>query len=204
VPVGVDKRRAVAAPEGLVGLAADRGAGGASLCGDGVDLLGRADVERQRHSAPAEGVLDAAVLGERGAVPQRQHHVAGLKEDDVVVGLGAARPAQGLVETARAGQVAHAEGDHADSLSHATSMAHFVSPLRPGLAGGTSACARPTGDTVAMIGRLLVAFCAFAALAAPSTASATHEHEDAPHGITTQGAAAVTARHDLARFVFGA
>jgi uncharacterized protein YggE len=41
------------------------------------------------------------------------------------------------------------------------------------------------------------------ALAAPSPALANHE-DGASHGITTQGAALVTAKHDLARFTFGA
>ena len=119
VTLGIDEERAVAAPERLGGLAADRRSGGACLLRDGVDLLRRADVVGEGHASPPAGVLDGAVLRQPGAVPQRDHHVACLEEDDVVLGLGAGHPAQGLVEAARTGQVADAQRDQADSLSHA-------------------------------------------------------------------------------------
>src|SRR4249919_3382394 len=69
VAVWVEEERAVAAPERLGRLAADRRAGGARLLGHGVDLGRRAEVERQRDAAPAAAVLDATVLGEPSPVP---------------------------------------------------------------------------------------------------------------------------------------
>ena len=42
------------------------------------------------------------------------------------------------------------------------------------------------------------------ALAAPSPASATHQDDHPAQGITTQGAANLTAPHDIAHFTFGA
>ena len=75
------------------------------------------------HAAPAAGVLDAAVRGEPGAVPERHDHVARLEEDDVVVGRGARLPAEGLVEAARAAEVAYAERDQSNALSHAAQFA---------------------------------------------------------------------------------
>src|SRR6188768_2285240 len=86
VAVGVDEDAAVAAPEGLRRLAADPRAGGAGFFDHGVDLGGGAEVERQSDAAPAAAVLDAAVLGEAGPVPERDDHLAGLEEDDVVAG----------------------------------------------------------------------------------------------------------------------
>jgi uncharacterized protein YggE len=54
-----------------------------------------------------------------------------------------------------------------------------------------------------MTRRPLTAVLAALALTAPSPALANHE-DGAPHGITTQGAAILTAKHDIARFTFGA
>ena len=65
---------------------------------------------RERDAAPAAGVLDAAVLREPRAVPEREHHVAGLEEDDVVVGRGARLPAERLVEAPCARKVARRRG----------------------------------------------------------------------------------------------
>src|SRR5262245_30616132 len=111
VAIGVEEDRAVAAPEGLGRLATDRRAGGAGLLDRGVDRIRRADVERQRDAAPAATILDAAVLGKSGAVPERDDHATGLEKDDIVAGLGARRPAERLVEAARPAQIRHAERD---------------------------------------------------------------------------------------------
>ena len=119
VALGVDHHRGVAAPEGLLGLATDRGARRACLLGGRVDLLARAEVQRQRDPAPAGRVLHATVRGELGAVPEREHHVARLEEDDVVAGLGSGLPAERLVEAARAGELARAESDRIYPLFHA-------------------------------------------------------------------------------------
>ncbi len=43
------------------------------------------------------GSLDARILGELRAIPERDDHAAGLEEDDVVV-RAAALPAQCLIE----------------------------------------------------------------------------------------------------------
>jgi len=71
-------------------------------------------------AASTRRVLDAAVLGQPGPVPERQHHVAGLEEDDVVAGLGPGRPSQSFVEGPGPLQVGDAEGDDADPLLHIT------------------------------------------------------------------------------------
>ena len=85
-PSGSMKTAGVAAPEGLGGLAADRRPGRARLA--------RSPRRPRRVSAtlwarvtppqPPES-CDGAVLGELGPVPEREHHPAGLEEDDVVV-----------------------------------------------------------------------------------------------------------------------
>jgi hypothetical protein len=53
-----------------------------------------------------------------GTVPERDDHLAGLEEDDVVFGLGTGPPAQLFVEAARPPEVAHAERDQVDALLH--------------------------------------------------------------------------------------
>ena len=73
---------------------------------------------RQRDAAPAARVLDAAVLRELIAAPERHDHPSRLEEDDVVVRLGAGRPAERLVEGARPGEIADAERDEAEALLH--------------------------------------------------------------------------------------
>src|SRR4051794_37385320 len=116
VPVGVEEEPRVAAPERRCALAADPPPGGARLLDHGVDLGRRADVVGERHAAPAAAVLDHAVLGKSGAVPERDHQSAGLEEHDVVGRRGAAGPAEALVERPRAGEVADAERYEADAL----------------------------------------------------------------------------------------
>src|SRR5262245_50477915 len=118
VALGVDEDAAVAAPEGLAGLAADPRAGGASVLDRRGDLGRRAEAERQRHAAPAATVLDAAVLSETGPVPEGEDHFAGLEEGDVVLGSGAGGPADPLVESTRPVEVRDPEGDQGDSLFH--------------------------------------------------------------------------------------
>src|SRR4029077_17742334 len=116
--IGVQEHRAVAAPKRLSRLASDACAGRACLLHDRIDLLARSGVERQRHTAPPLGVLDAAVLGELRAIPQREHHLTSLKEHHVVALIGARRPAERLIKPAGTLQIAYAQGDHADSLGH--------------------------------------------------------------------------------------
>jgi hypothetical protein len=58
-------------------------------------------------------VLDDRVLGELVAAPERHDHAARLEEDDVVGGRSARCPAERLVETASALEVADAECDEA-------------------------------------------------------------------------------------------
>src|SRR5205807_9733358 len=118
VAARVDAEGDVAAPERRRQLAPDIRARGARLLGVRVDLLRGAEVEGERHPAPAGGVLDAAVLRELRTIPEREHHLAGLEEDDVVLGARASLPAERFVEAAGTGKVAHAEGDDADSLPH--------------------------------------------------------------------------------------
>ena len=98
----------------------DRRAGRLRLGEHRVDLLRRARVVRERDPAPAAVVLDAGVLRELLAAPERDDHPAGLEEDDVVVRRGVRRPAERLVERAGPGEVANAERDQADSLLHQT------------------------------------------------------------------------------------
>ena len=84
VAVGIDEDSRVSAPGG--GFAGTGyGRPGLPCLGEhGVDLLRRADVERQRHSSPAAPVLDSAVPLELGAVPEREDEPACLEEGDVV------------------------------------------------------------------------------------------------------------------------
>jgi hypothetical protein len=119
VAVGIEEDARVAAPERLRPPARDRRARRIGLGDDRVHLLRGADVVRERDPAPAAGVLDAAVLGETGPVPERDDHAAGLEEDDVVVRLGSGRPAERFVERARALEIGHAQRDQADALLHA-------------------------------------------------------------------------------------
>ena len=72
--VGVDEDAGVAAPERLGAVAWDRGARRLGLGDDRIDLGGRADVVRQRDAAPAARVLDAAVLRQLIAAPERDDH----------------------------------------------------------------------------------------------------------------------------------
>src|SRR5436853_5988078 len=118
VAVGIDEDAAVPAPEGLGRLASDRRPGGTGLLDHLVDLGWGSKVERERRPAPAAGVLDAAVLRQPCSVPERDHHVAGLKEDDVVLWGGVRLPAQGFIEGAGALEIGDAEGDEADALLH--------------------------------------------------------------------------------------
>src|ERR671916_2338280 len=96
---------------------------------------------RERRATPAAGVLDAAVLREARAVPERHHEPTGLEEDDVVVRCRPRGPAERLVERACSGQIAHSERDEADALLHGGSLpgrsrgrsAAMRSPKAPGL-----------------------------------------------------------------------
>src|SRR5262249_43904303 len=99
-------------------LPPDLCAGGAGLLDHAVHLGWGSEVERQRRAAPAAAILDAAVLREPGAVPERDDHLASLEEDDVIFFAGAGLPAQGFVEAARPPEVAHPEGDQTDALLH--------------------------------------------------------------------------------------
>src|ERR1700674_5550229 len=67
------------------------------------------------------------VTTERG--PQADDHSPGLVEGDLIVGLNRARPAERLVERARAGQILHAERHHRDALFDGLSMASAASGL---------------------------------------------------------------------------
>jgi hypothetical protein len=79
----------------------------------------------QRDAAPAAGILDGAVLRELRAIPEGEHHRAGLEEGDVAVRRGAL-PAQAGVEVVRATEVRHAERDEADALFHAGIVADIT------------------------------------------------------------------------------
>src|SRR4029079_11757121 len=118
VAVRIGEHAGVAAPERRAGRARDRRAGALGVGQHRVDLLGRADVVRERHSAPAAAVLDAAVLGELCAPPEREDGAAGPEEDDVVVRCGAALPAERLVEAPRPPEVRDSERDEAETLLH--------------------------------------------------------------------------------------
>ena len=111
VAVRVHEHAAVAAPEGLAGLARNRRAGRACLLDHAVDLRRRARVVGQRDAAPAARVLHAGVLGQLVAPPERDDHAAGLEEHHVVGRRRVRRPAERLVELSRAREIAHAEGD---------------------------------------------------------------------------------------------
>jgi hypothetical protein len=50
--------------------------------------------------------------------PEPEHHPACLEEDDLLVRLLGAAPAQSLIEGAGPGEVSHTERDEADSLLH--------------------------------------------------------------------------------------
>src|SRR4051812_21489756 len=58
VAVRIQEERAVAAPERLPRLAADRATRRAGLLDHRVDLLGRAEVARERDASPAPGIGD--------------------------------------------------------------------------------------------------------------------------------------------------
>src|SRR5262249_59761201 len=75
--------------------------------------------EAGRDPAPAAAVLDARVLRQLAAPPERDDHAAGLEEDDVVLRRRPGYPAERLVEAPRTPEVAHAEGDEAHPLIHA-------------------------------------------------------------------------------------
>src|ERR687891_2264714 len=111
--IGVEEDARVAAPERLGAAPADRRARRLGLREYSIDLGGRADVVGERDPAPAAGILDGRVLREAAAVPERDDRPSRPEEDDVVLRGGAARPAEGLVEAARPGEVADAEGDQA-------------------------------------------------------------------------------------------
>src|ERR1700709_1937560 len=68
--IGIDEDPAVAAPEGLGRLTADRRAGAPRLLDRRVHLRRRVEVERQGDAAPATAVGDRAVLGQAGPVPE--------------------------------------------------------------------------------------------------------------------------------------
>lgn len=132
VAVGIDEDSRVSAPRGR---GAEASYGRPRLLGlgeDGVDPLGRADVERQSHPSPAAPVLDAAVLCELGAVPKRKDEPAGLEEGDVVgvvVGAPTNAPPERLVErcardTSRTPRVIR--------LSRCSIAPSFLSPIRHG------------------------------------------------------------------------
>jgi len=72
----------------------------------------------KRDASPTAAVCDDAVFRELRPVPERHNQSAGLEEDHVVVGPGAARPAERLVERPRAPEIGDAEGDQADALLH--------------------------------------------------------------------------------------
>src|SRR5262249_50308414 len=120
MPVGVDEDAAVAPPERLGSLAGDAGARGARLVEDRVDLRRRVEVEGEGDAAPASVVLpDPAVLRKLLPAPEREDHVAGLEEDDIVVRSRSGPPADGFVEATGATQVGDTEGDQVDALLHA-------------------------------------------------------------------------------------
>src|ERR1700691_1624108 len=111
--VGVDEHGAVGAPKGLSRLAPDRRAG----C---------TGVESARPPAPTRAVFNTAVPRELGAVPEGQHHVAGLEEDHIVLGVRAALPAERLVEATRSREIAYTQSDRGISLSHGGSLPNPV------------------------------------------------------------------------------
>src|SRR5689334_20096632 len=116
--VGVEEDGAVAAPERLGWLAPDPRSGSPGLRRDLVDLLAGADVDGEGDAAPSGAVLDAAVLGQPLAVPERNDPLAGLEEDDVVLGGGVGCPAERLVELPRPRQVGDSERNQVDPLLH--------------------------------------------------------------------------------------
>src|SRR3954469_15194166 len=122
MPVGVREHARVAAVEGLRRLARDRGAGLSSPLDDGRDLLAAPDVVRERDPAPAAGVGDAAVLRALLTAPEREDGVADLEEDRLL-DVHANGPAEPLVERPGGRHVRDAEGDQADPLLHAATLA---------------------------------------------------------------------------------
>src|SRR5205085_10996762 len=104
-----------AAPERRRAFARDPRTCSARLLDHRVDLGGRSHVVRERHATPAAAVLDAAVLRQLVASPQRDHHAAGLEEDDAELGTRFAVPAEPFVKGPRAREVPDAEGDEAES-----------------------------------------------------------------------------------------
>src|SRR4051794_32459963 len=116
--IGVDEDRRVATPEGLGGLAADGRPRLARLLDHGVDLFRGTRVVGGRHAAPAATVLHARVLGELGAVPERDDHPARLEEDHVVAGFRSRSPPERLIERACPLEIGYAERDEAQALVH--------------------------------------------------------------------------------------
>src|SRR5947209_6183137 len=113
VAVGVGEGAGVTAPVGTGGRADDGAAGAGCFLEECVDGVVGADVVGELE---AGGWL-AAELG-----PEAEDHAAGLEEDDLVVGLVGAGPAEGFVERAGAAEVGGAEGDQADALLHGGSV----------------------------------------------------------------------------------
>src|ERR1044072_4900127 len=129
--VGVGDDPGVATPEGLARLAPDPRAGGARLLDGLVDLLARAEVDRERHPAPPGRVLDAAVLREPGPLPDPPHHPPSLEEDHVAPRLSPGNPPQRLVELPRSTEIGHAQSDQVDPLLHNPNCLPRISFMSP-------------------------------------------------------------------------
>src|SRR5260370_35851962 len=122
MPVGIDEHSRVSAPKGLRAPPTDGRAGGLGFREDGVDLVGRRDVVRERDAAPAPGVVDRAVLGELVAAPEREDHAARLKEHDIAIRRFAG-PSERLVEATGATDVRDTQCHHRHARLHVTSLA---------------------------------------------------------------------------------
>src|SRR2546426_10323779 len=103
--VGVGEDAGVPAPERLAAWTRDRPSRPLGLIEDGVDLGWRAHVVGERNPSPAAGVLDAAVLRELVAAPERDDEPARLEEDDVVAGRRMRGPAEHLGERPRPAEI---------------------------------------------------------------------------------------------------
>ena len=88
------------------------------------------------------GELDAwrTVAAQRR--PQAEHHPAGLEEAHLIVRLVGSRPAEGLVERARSGQIGYSQGHQADPLLHLSEHRRAAAPV---FSLGIAVCLKPHG-----------------------------------------------------------
>src|SRR5262249_10206883 len=122
--VRVEEHAAVAAVEGLAGLAGDRRAGRAGALHERVHLGWGAEGPGERDAAEAGAERDLAVVRQRLAAPEPEDHPAGGEEHDVGRGVVGRAPTERLVERTGPREVRDAEGDEADALLHARILPH--------------------------------------------------------------------------------